>query len=200
MESPCNITIGMATGGTIRSETVTSLIGAMDVLKSHGVGINLSIQIGGYAARNRNALADVALNNGSNYLMFIDNDMVFKPSAIQRLLDHDKDIVGVHYNARGVMGKPVISTVKLADENGNLTSSDHMPAQLFKCFAVGTGLMLVKTSVFPKLKRPYFVAYEEEDGEHHTEDVEFCRKAHDAGIDVWCSPTIEVGHIGNYTY
>lgn len=198
--SPCTITIAIVCGGTLRAETVTSLIGAMDMLRTKGVGTYLTVQIGGYAARNRNESVKQAQENNSDYLMFIDNDMTFPPSGIVRLLDHDKDIVGVHYNARGVPGKPIVSTVKMADAQGNLIGSDSMPSQLFKCYGVGTGFTLIKMDVFKKLEKPYFIAWEEENGEHHTEDIDFCRKAAQAGFDVWCSPTIKVGHIGTYTY
>jgi hypothetical protein len=196
----------MATGGTIRSETFTSVVGAMDVLKSHGIGVALSVQIGGYVAHNRNALVDIAQKNQSTHLMFIDNDMVFQPSAIQRLIDHDKDIVGANYNARGVPDKPIVSTVKMinpeTDPNGGKDKvySTTMPAQLFKCYGLGTGMLLVKMKVFNELEKPYFVAWEDANGEHHTEDIDFCRKAGEAGFDVWCSPTIKVEHIGTYFY
>ncbi len=202
--SPCNILVAMATGGTVRSETVASLFGALEVLKSHNVGVNLALEIGGYVAHNRNALVATAQSKGMDYVMFIDNDMVFNPSAIQRLLDADKDIIGINYNARGVPGRPTISTVKIVDPatdpNYGKTMMVDFPAQMFKCFGLGTGFMLIRTSVFDKLERPYFVAYEDPDGSHHTEDIEFCKKAHDVGFDVWCNPTIEVKHIGTYEY
>lgn len=195
-----NLTIGMATGGTIRTETMTSLIGAMDVVKSKGVGIYLNAQIGGYVARNRNEIVEQAKKNGSTHLMFIDNDMEFMPSAIQRLLDHDKDIVGAAYNARPAPGKPLVSTVKMSKDYTSLAISHlEIPSQLFKCYGLGTGFMLIKMSVFKKLKKPYFVAYEDPDGTHHTEDIEFCIRAMKKGFDVWCSPTIKVGHIGTIT-
>lgn len=195
------VLIGIASGGTIRSETVTSLIGAMDMLKQKGVDTGLSIQIGGYAARNRNALVEMAREKNATHLMFIDNDMIFPPSGVVRLLDHDKDIVGAAYNARGVPDKPIISTVKLSDDYTSGKISDvQIPSQLFKCFGMGTGFMLIKMGVFKKLKKPYFVAFEDEDGTHHTEDIEFCKRAISAGIDVWCSPTINMGHIGVQVY
>ncbi len=196
--------IGIASGGTIRSETVTSLIGAMEVLKSHNIDVGLSIQIGGYVARNRNALVDIAKDKKADLLMFIDNDMVFQPSAIQRLIDADKDVIGANYNARGVPGKPIVSTVKLIDPendpNKDQTYFTQFPDQLSKVWAVATGFMIIKMSVFEKLQRPYFVAWEDESGNHHTEDVEFCKRCHEVGVDVWLSPTISIKHIGTAEY
>ena len=196
-----NVLIGMCTGGTVRTETMTSVIGAMELLKQKGAEVGLCGQIGGYVAKNRNELVRVAEDKGATHLMFIDNDMVFPASGIVRLLDHDKDIVGAAYNARGVPGKPIMSTVKLSDDyTSGAYSTVPMPPQLFKCYGMGTGFMLIKMSVFDKLKKPYFVAFEDEDGTHHTEDIEFCKDAIKAGIDVWCSPTIQMKHIGTYEY
>ncbi len=194
------LTIGMATGGTVRSETLTSLIGAMDVLKANGVEIHLNVQVGGYVARNRNQLVEEARKASSTHLMFIDNDMVFRPSGIQRLLDADKDIIGGNYNARGVPGRPIVSTLKLDDRNDGLTETVEIPRGLIKVHAVATGFMMVKLPVFEKMDKPYFVAWESEEGEHHTEDVEFCVKAHKKGFDVWCNTTIPIGHIGTQIY
>lgn len=199
-----NILIAICTGGTMRSETVTSLIGAMEVLKGHGVGVGLRIEIGGYVSMNRNRLVRHALENNFTHIMFIDNDMVFQPSAIQRLLDADKDIVGANYNARGVPGKPVVMTIKLTDpalepQPGQVKTVE-ISAQLFTTFSLGTGFLLIKTDVFKKMDSPWFVDGEDKNGECFTEDVEFCRKAHLAGYDVWCSPTIKMGHIGTYEY
>lgn len=196
-----DITLGMATGGTVRSETLVSVIGALDVVKKHGVGVHLNVEIGGYVARNRNQVVEEARKNGSSHILFVDNDMEFKPSAFQRLIDADKDIIGVNYNARGIPGQPIISTVKLGPpEPGSPISTKPIPQHPFRCYAVGTGLTLINIRVFDGLLRPYFVAFEEEDGTHHTEDVEFCRKAAEAGFEVWCNPTIEVSHIGTAVY
>lgn len=199
-----NILIGMATGGTVRSETVTSLIGAMEVIRGHGVGTNLRLEIGGYVTMNRNRLVRHALETHTSHLLFIDNDMVFNPSAIQRLVDSDKDIVGVNYNARGTPGQPVVSTIKIVDPandpNKDKIITTEFSAQLFTLYALGTGFMLIKTHVFEKMESPWFVAGEDKNGECFTEDVEFCRKAHIAGFDVWCNPTIQIKHIGNYEY
>lgn len=195
------VLIAMATGGTIRSETVSSLFGAIDVLRQKDVALALSIQVGGYVARNRNELAKTAVEGEFTHLMFIDNDMIFPPHGIMRLIDHDKDIVGAPYNARGIPGQPVVSTIKMGDDftSGN-TVAHEMPKGLFKCSGMGTGFLLIKTPVFDKLKKPYFVAFEDPSGEHHTEDIEFCHKARKAGFDIWASPTISLGHVGTKVY
>lgn len=194
------VTIGVCTGGTMKSATVTSLVGAMDVIRANGVTAFLAIQIGGYVAVNRNELVETARRNNSTHLMFIDNDQTFKPSAIQRLIDADKDIICAPYNARPAPGKQLVSVIKLMDKKGRLrmdggTEGFEMPAGLFKVGGSGTGFMLIKMSVFDKLEKPYFVEWQDKNNNHHTEDIDFCVKARKAGFDVWCNPTIPVGHI-----
>lgn len=197
-----NILIAICCGGTVHAETVTSLIAAMNTLSDKGVGVAVSIQIGGYKPHNCNKLVKEAQEHGATHIMFIDADMTFPSSGIIRLLDHDKDIVGANYNQRGnpQAGNPHTSTIKLADAEGNLIESKSMPPQLFKCWSLGLGFTLMKMSIFDKLEKPYFRDYESPEGEHHTEDVEFFTKCQKAGLEVWCNPTIQMGHIGKYVY
>lgn len=202
--SPCNITLCIINGGTIRAETMVCVVGAMDVIKSHGIGVLLNMQIGGYAAANRNHAVEAAKRNKSSHLMFIDNDMTFPSSGIQRLIDADKDIIGGMYNARGTTEGKVVSTVKMIDPkidpNQGKIYTTEFPAQLFKCWGMGTGFMLINMQVFDKLERPYFVSGETPNGEAWTEDIYFCQMAHKAGINTWVSPSIKIGHLGIKEY
>jgi GT2 family glycosyltransferase len=202
-----NVFIGMPTGGTIKVETVTSLIGAMDLLKQKDIDVGLSCMVGGYVAHNRNNLVREARKKKATHLMFIDADHVFPPASIIRLLDHDKDIVAANYNTRGNLNKAgqLLNVLKPFDENGEMDTSGatkhyEMPKTLFKVAGIGTGFMLIKMSVFDSIDAPWFVAWEGKDGEHHTEDIDFCVKAREAGFDIWCSPTIQIGHIGTQQF
>lgn len=196
-----NILIAVCCGDGIVPDTVTSIFGAMETLRAHNVGYMLSIIQGGYKPLNMNTQVRKAYEMGATHLMSIDCDMTFPSSGIQRLLDADKDIIGANYNVRGHPGSYTPeSTVKLADKDGNLITTDSIPSSLFKCWSLGLGFVLMKMDVFEHLDKPYFRDAESPEGEHHTEDVEFFSKCQRAGYDVWCNPTIKVGHIGRYTY
>lgn len=193
-----NILIGICSGGTIHAETVTSLIGALETLGDKGVGVSVSCQIGGYKPHNMNRLVQEAQDHNLTHLMSIDCDMIFPSSGVLRLLDADKDIIGANYNQRATAqsGEGLISTVKMADNKGKLMSMNELPGQLFKCWSLGLGFTLMKMSIFDKLEKPYFRDYEDDKGDFHTEDVEFFTKCQKAGFEVWCNPTIKMGHIG----
>ncbi len=44
-------------------------------------------------SRGRNAAAASALHHNSDYLMFIDADVIFQPEDVFKLISHDKDVV-----------------------------------------------------------------------------------------------------------
>ena len=116
--------------------------------------------------------------------------MFFPCDSINRLLKADKDIVGASYNYRK---EPVQSTA-IAKEGEDTT-------KLFKCEALGAGLLLVKIAVFEKIEPPWFNFGRDKEGLLiQGEDTWFCRKAIGKGFDVWADPTLGVKHIGEYEY
>lgn len=138
----------------------------------------------------REKVAEFALKNNCTHLFFVDSDMYFNGSTLSRLLALDKDIVGAMYNFRTL---PIQTTAKLFE--------DFIPNEPFKVYGLGMGCILIKTEVFKKLKKPYFLITRDEHGDAiHTEDVYFSEKAREAGIDTWCDPSLEVKHIGDYLY
>jgi GT2 family glycosyltransferase len=163
---------------------------------------NLLFQVGGYVDFNRNKLLQTCLEDKSTtHLMFIDADMIFPDDGIYRLLQHDKDIVGGNYNTRLNPTSKDFSgpTVKMLVD-GEPVSMTELPKGLFKCYAIATGFMMIKLDAVREMKMPVFEAFTDDKGLHHTEDVEFCKKANEMGLEVWCDPDLEIGHIGQYVY
>lgn len=189
-----SLALAIINGSTIKTYTFLCLIDAMSLFKRD---YHVIAPIGGYPHHSRNLVVETARKNKATHLMFIDNDMVFPPDGINRLFEQDKMIIAANYHERGL---PLNSTIKLADEKGNLISGseDDFPKETFKCFAVPTGFTLINMEVFDKIEKPYF--FIEDDGEFCTEDFYFCKKAGKGGIEVWCDPTISVKHIGDYLY
>jgi hypothetical protein len=87
----------------------------------------------------REACLHEALEVKSDYLVFVDTDMVFGTDALPRLLAHGKDVIGGAYNEKRV---PAVSTVKMDDGTGQIfVGKADMPQEPFRCIAVGTGFM-----------------------------------------------------------
>lgn len=195
------VLVGICTGGTVHAQTVVSLVSALARLRDEGILYGVSIQIGGDKPHNMNKLVAEAKRDGYDSLMSIDADMIFPADGIIRLIDADKDIVGANYAVRGnsVVGDPHHSTVKVKDEEGNLVGG-FVPDHLFRAAALGNGFTLYKMSVFDVIEDPWFKNTEMPNGEWMTEDVDFCLRADKAGLEVWCNPKINMGHIGTTTY
>ena len=177
----------MTTAGLIKSQTAFSLA---NMLAKNNLDCKILFKEGPNQPLNREVIAELAQQMDCTHLIFIDSDMVFSTDAVTKLLERDKDIIGVNYNMRQF---PPTSTVQLAQ-------GETIQKELFRCNGVATGFMLIKMEIFKKLEKPWFHVgiIDEKTLEGH--DYRFCRKAREAGYEVWCDPTIPVGHIGDYIF
>ena len=187
------ITVGICTNDNMKNDTVLSLLGLIGATKH---SLHIILQPGCYVHESREKIVKAAIEAKSDYLFFMDADMKLPGNTIDRLLQHDKDVIGCNYHCRQ---HPLESTVKIADKDWNIYPS-QIPTQLFECFGVGTGSMLVKMSVFVQIDKPWFSFDIDKNGGIMGEDIFFCRQVKRAGMSVWCDPTISVKHIGNYEY
>ena len=168
---------------------------------------DLSTPMSCYIHENRERIVERALAIESDYVFFVDGDMRFPESALRVMIERGKDILGAAYNYRDF---PPRSTVKpdpkyVEDyEIRETPDPRHIsvvlkdPSKPFRCRAVGTGLMLIRTEVFRKIPRPWFHFVPNVPGESEFvgEDVYFCDKAREHGFEIWVEPALQVGHIG----
>jgi hypothetical protein len=123
---------------------------------------------------------------------------VVEGDVINKLLAHNKPIIGAAYNMRAF---PLYSNVKFTDENGKFIAVPDIPKELFKCAGVPTGAMLVDIPTVQKLPQPWFDLINDENGNLVIgEDIYFCQKLIEHGVEIWCDPTIKIGHIGTFAY
>lgn len=123
----------------------------------------------------------VAAGHQISHIMWIDSDMAFPADTIQRLLAHDKDIVGAAYCGRHHPYLPIYQPLPEGEEKTELRKVARLPG----------GMMLVKYPVHQKLGE--FRYYED-----RGEDFDFCKRAIESGYDVWMDAklTNELGHVG----
>ena len=186
------IVVGVSCGELFKVDTVRSILG---VIKHTSHEVDTVIQQGCWLHENRNLLSRYAVEKEASHILFVDSDMCFPDDTLDRLLEHDKEIVGANYFLRR---SPKFSVVKFGNEN-NIMPASTTPQSLFECFSVGGGLVLVKTWVFAKLTKPLWY-HDQYKGELMGEDVYFCRNAHRSGFRVWCDGTLKILHIGDYAY
>ena len=146
----------------------------------------------------RNKIASKFLESGNDYLLFLDDDMVFKPDLLESLLKRKEKIVGGMTFIRSEPHEP--SFYKL-----NSDGVTYNPIYLWKkndlveCDAIGMAATLIHKSVFEEMKN--ISQFHKDiwgffDNLNFTgEDLRFCRKARDLGFKVYCDTSQLVGHI-----
>ena len=198
------ITLAICTNREVKPKTVSSLLEM--VAHSKEIDWHILVASRGYTvAENRNYCAVQAQKNGSDYLLFIDDDMTFPKDTLERLLGANKEVVGVNSYSRVL---PLSPTTGLMDKDGKYMHPDYhmpyemkIPDELFKAYFVGCGVCLIDMKVFEKIKKPWFTFKAHKNGGIiHGEDGWFCEQVKKAGMDVWCDGTIPIFHIGEYLY
>jgi hypothetical protein len=187
------VLLGIPSGGSVKTKTMMSII---QVLFQTQAEITLVEREGALGPDNRNHLAQMALDGDYTHLFLVDADMSFPGDTLERLLAHKKDLIGASYNYRAFPRKTV---VKLLDSQGGMYAppSELHAREVFKCYAIGSGLKLVSTQALAHIPRPWFALDFDKDGMLSvSDDVWFCQQARRVGIDTWCDPTIKAGHIG----
>lgn len=152
----------------------------------------------------RNSLVRTAVEEKCDYILFIDADMRFPKTTLERLLAHNKDIIGVNATTRMMPPKPTARNIQINDDGSVdwLEVFSNKEKGISKVDAIGCGVMLIKTSCLKNIPQPYFYFEQLLKGKLLGEDIYFCIKAKDAGIDTWVDHdlSMEIGHVGSYTY
>jgi hypothetical protein len=133
--------------------------------------------------------------------MQIDTDMKFPPYGITRLIERDKDIIGGFYVRKTSDHRPLIFEF---NEDTNFEEIFEFPRDKpFQVDGVATGFLLVKKSVFQKFASENIAPFDcvpALSGRPLGEDLSFCKKARQLGFEIWCDPTIPLGHIGTEVF
>jgi len=188
MDKEIKIAIGLPTNRLVKAKTALSLL---QLLAHSKYDYYFIVSTRGFnTSENRNYIAAQAVKNECTHLFFVDDDMIFPPDTLDRLLAHDKDIIGGVYNTKYEVQAPVIEYL-----------DEKRPTELFKCGAIGTGCLLIKTDVFKKIPQIWFNYEWNPNGSvKMSHDWLFCHKARECGYEIWCDPTIIIGHIGTKIY
>lgn len=146
-------------------------------------------------AKGRNLIIEAALSNDCTHVLFIDDDMAYRPDALMRLLQHDVDIVSGLYLSRSYPHVPMVFDV--ADESGACLPIYLMDGKsgIIPIVAAGFGFLLIKLEALKKMEKPY-VRLGELDSEQWCDDIGFFNRARKAGIESYCDLDCRVGHMG----
>jgi hypothetical protein len=158
----------------------------------------------------RCVMAQCAIDDGYEHLVWIDSDISFYPWDVYKLMTHGLKFVTGAYT---IKGWPRLTTkfhksfksIKFGEDGG-----------LYKSIWTATGFMYTHISVYESIVKKYKMSPVKIWGgqykvhpwflpmiiknEYVGEDFSFCERATNSGISIYCDTTIRLDHIGRYNY
>ena len=190
---------------------------AMDMLSTDFcrscVGLQLSGEVqwtfsqGSLVYDGRNILADTAVREGFDRVLWLDSDMVFDPYLFLRLSEHldlGREMISGLYVSRKAPIHPVIYKSIRRDplDNGFLpvaeAYSDYPRDSLFPVAGCGFGAVMMTTELLRRLQAAYGLPFTPLPG--FGEDLSFCLRVRELGREIWCDSSIKLGHAGMTVY
>jgi hypothetical protein len=135
-------------------------------------------------------------------LVMLDNDHLYPPDVIDRLVAWNEGVVGALAFRRGEPFYPCFFVRQL---DGNLARVSEWPAGLIQCATVGTGCIAIRRWVFDALEAagfpPPFFRYTYPRGSevYPSEDIYFGDICEQAGIPHHVDCTFEIPHLTGAT-
>ena len=170
------------------------LLKLTELLNERGVDYEVKIKSGTLVYLAREALTSYALGYGFTHVLWLDSDMVFEEEVFDDLYDTGKDFVcGIFHARRPGHQSCIFRSVTPPDRY----KWDEYPTDTFRIKGCGMACTLVTTDILLKVYQKYGNCFTPFD--QLGEDLAFCKKADELGIEIWCEPTVRVGHIGHIT-
>lgn len=153
-------------------------------------------------AQARTNMASRAIEDGYDYILMVDSDIVVPENALRDLLEHESDVCIGFYVRKG-------------SEDGSTCLYKRDRLNYDECFTVsemramrdggeytlrvkggGLGCALVSVSVFEKIAFPWFdwVTYADGHGVL-SEDLYFCRECERAHVPIYADTRVACGHV-----
>ena len=186
------ILIAIPASEYIKTECLKSII-AIDV--PNNVTVDVEFVIGYGAAQSRNKAACKAIDLNYDYILFIDSDQIVPVDVLHKLLSCNSDI-STGWSMMAINDERTnISIYNAPDMHYDFMLRKDVPEGIIDVDAIGFSCILIKTSVFEKLKYPYFVYVEYSNRTILSEDLYFCNMAKQAGFKILCDTSLNIGHI-----
>lgn len=210
------VTLGMIYYNQIHPDTMMCM---MRLMNGTPFGWRPLMHSSANVPRSRNEVVKnfLELHEDSDWLFFVDADMVFEPIQFMALMEAMKEnpdagLIGGNYVKRDGSSIPLIGWLddegkphgpdamvkRLMENRGNVVEADLVP----------TGFMLIRRKVLEEMENPWFFVdwpwRDDEDPELRarmwSSDNIFCREVKKRGYKVLGHLGVELGHIGEFVY
>ena len=159
----------------------------------------LAFQMGSLIYTSRNALARMAIENESDYILWLDSDMVFDPDQLVRMVDYcqqtgEQFLTAIYYRRVPPHTPVLFKDLTMKDGICEWTEFDEIPKRPFEVGGCGFGGVLLDTEVVMSVMAKYNEMFEPIN--RCGEDLAFCWRARECGYRIICDPSIKMGHVG----
>lgn len=196
MDTQSNVKVGVVvpSGDTVHSRFMVALVSLFQYSLEQGLELVIINPRSSSVAQGRSIGVEMAKKRGVDYILFLDSDMIFPYTTLTGLLSRGKDVVGATYVKR---------LLPTSLNHHELNGHDPVVGDgLREVARLPTGVLLIKTSVFDDLEKPYFQMNYPGDGTEVPEDFYFSDRVREKGGSVWLDADLSkyIGHLGVYSH
>ena len=197
--------------GKVNIQYALAFANTVQVLHSQGIQTTpLIVSSGSLLVAERNRLLQAFWESECTHLLCVDSDLGWPAQAVLAMLEADKEFIAGLYPARGqsnsFLFRPALNPDSSIVNEKHLLKMEYIPA----------GFMLLKRSLVARMREHFpelhyvpknkevgnpdeafcFFNTEVWEGEFWGEDYVFCRRAREAGAEIWVDPLIQFDHSG----
>ena len=135
-----------------------------------------------------------------NKIFWIDSDIEWTPEQFFKLYDSELEVVSGAY----LLADGITTTIHAWGTPGGIPKNKILRMkEITKVQSIGFGFVAIKSGVFEKLERPWFAHLSqwivnsrgEKLPDSLGEDISWCVRAYNAGIDIHFDPSVLVTHL-----
>lgn len=148
---------------------------------------------GACISHNRNRIAEQALQAEAEWIWYVDDDHIFPPDTLTKLLARNVSVVSGLYLHRDAPYIP--HRYNREEPNGAVWAQTLIQGDtgMSPVLSVGAGCLLVRTAVLKQLEPPYW-RLGQITPDQWGDDLDFCRRVRAKGFTIWCDLEAPVGH------
>ncbi len=156
----------------------------------------------------RDKLADIAIDNGFDRVLWIDSDMVFDRHLLRRLSEHldlgREMVTGLCFSRKAPIRPTIYKEFRteITPEGRPQPVAeiydDYERDSLFPIAGCGFAAVMTTTDLLRRVRDRFGLPFWPDAG--FGEDFSFCLRAKEVGAEIWCDSSIKVGHAGTAIY
>ncbi len=203
-----------------------SMIDLAGFLTAKSIPYQYATKVDCNSMRSRAELTIGFMNSDAEHVLFVDSDMIFKPTDVLRLLSLNLPIVGATYPKRQIVWDSVKTAIEKGDSRykcfGNYPFQTYQDEDLviadgvLKVKYAPSGFILIQREVISKMIAAYpetafnniqygkaYALYDNiiaEDGLYLSADYSFCERANRIGITSYVDMTLKINHVGTHVF